>query len=103
MSYASTVARQAHALADTPDAANEELASLDLVSLSSGVAAVTGIGASYAAAVIVGIEMQRRGQRAFAVRSGDMTAGYDIADTIIALSHRGRSVETVEAVRHLPN
>jgi glucosamine--fructose-6-phosphate aminotransferase (isomerizing) len=102
MSYRSTVARQPEALADTLTAAQKELAGLDLSALKSGLIAVTGIGASYAAAVVVAGELQRRGQRAFAVRSGEMMAGYDIADTVIALSHRGRSVETVEAVQKLP-
>ncbi|TYR34240.1 SIS domain-containing protein [Mesorhizobium microcysteis] len=103
MSYRSTVARQPESLADTLAAAQAELASLDLSPLSSGVMAVTGIGASYAAAVVVAAELQRRGRRAFPVRSGEMMAGYDIADTVLALSHRGRSVETVEALQKLPN
>lgn len=102
MSYRSTVARQPESLADTLAAAQAELAGMDLKPLASGVIAVTGIGASYAAAVVVAAELQRRGQRAFAVRSGEMMAGFDIADTVIALSHRGRSVETVEALRKLP-
>lgn len=103
MSYRSTVARQPESLADTLAAAQAELAGLDLSPLSSGVMAVTGIGASYAAAVVVAAELQRRGRRAFPVRSGEMMAGYDIADTVLALSHRGRSVETVEALQKLPN
>lgn len=102
MSYRSTVARQPESLRDTLTAAQAELAGLDLKPLASGVIAVTGIGASYAAAVVVAAELQRRGQRAFAVRSGEMMAGYDIADTVIALSHRGRSIETVEALQKLP-
>lgn len=102
MSYRSTVARQPESLADTLAAAKTELAGMDLTPLASGVTVVTGIGASYAAAVVVAAELQRRGQRAFAVRSGEMMAGYDIADVVIALSHRGRSVETVEALQKLP-
>ena len=102
MSYRSTVARQAESLADTLEAARSELEGVDLASLATGVMAVTGIGASYAAAVVVAAELQRRGRRAFAVRSGEMMAGYDIADTVLALSHRGRSVETVEALQKLP-
>ena len=102
MSYRPTVARQPESLADTLEAARAELKGLDLSPLASGVVAVTGIGASYAAAVVVAAEMQRRGRRAFAVRSGEMMAGNDIADTVLALSHRGRSVETVEAVQKLP-
>jgi glucosamine--fructose-6-phosphate aminotransferase (isomerizing) len=102
MSYRSTVARQPESLADTLTAARAELAGLDLSPLASGIMAVTGIGASYAAAVVVAAELQRRGRRAFPVRSGEMMAGYDIADTALALSHRGRSIETVEALRKLP-
>lgn len=102
MSYRSTVARQPESLADTLEAAQTQLSGMDLKPLASGVIAVTGIGASYAAAVVVAAELQRRGKRAFAVRSGEMMAGCDIADTVIALSHRGRSVETVEALRQLP-
>lgn len=102
MSYRSTVARQPESLADTLKAARAELAGLDLRPLGSGVAAVTGIGASHAAAVVVAAELQRRGRRAFAVRSGEMMAGYDLADTVFALSHRGRSIETVESLRKLP-
>ena len=102
MSYRSTAARQPDSLASTLTAAKAELAGLDLTSLASGVTVVTGIGASYAAAVVVAAELQRRGGRAFAVRSGEMMAGFDIADTVIGLSHRGRSVETVEALQKLP-
>jgi glucosamine--fructose-6-phosphate aminotransferase (isomerizing) len=102
MSYRSTAARQPQSLADTLKAARAELMGMDLKPLASGVIAVTGIGASYAAAVVVAAELVRRGKRAFAVRSGEMMAGHDIADTVIALSHRGRSVETVEALRKLP-
>lgn len=102
MSYRPTVARQPESLADTLEAARAELKSLDLSPLATGVVAVTGIGASYAAAVVVAAEMQRRGRRSFAVRSGEMMAGYDIADTVLALSHRGRSIETVGALQKLP-
>ncbi len=64
MSYRSTVARQPESLRDTLTAAQAELAGLDLKPLASGVIAVTGVGASYAAAVVVAAELQRRGQRA---------------------------------------
>jgi glucosamine--fructose-6-phosphate aminotransferase (isomerizing) len=102
MSYRSTVARQPEALANTLAAAQRELAGMDLTGLASGVTVVTGIGASYAAAVVVAGELQRRGRRAFAVRSGEVMTGHDLADTVLGLSHRGRSVETVEALRKLP-
>ncbi|AGT09907.1 SIS domain-containing protein [Paracoccus aminophilus] len=102
MSYRSTVSRQPEALADSLAAAQAELAGLDLAPLGTGLVAVTGVGASSAAAVVVAAELQRRGRRAFAVRSGEMMAGHDLADIVLALSHRGRSVETVEALRKLP-
>lgn len=103
MSYRSTVARQQEALGDSLAAARSEVAGLDLSKFKSGVIAVTGIGASFAAAVVVASELQRRGRRAFAIRSVDMMEGLDLADTILALSHRGRSVETVESLRRLPS
>jgi len=102
MSYRSTVARQPEALADSLTAARAELSGLDLSHFGKGLMAVTGIGASYAAAVIVSSELQRRDRRAIAIRAVDMAEGRDLADSIIALSHRGRSVETVDALRKLP-
>ncbi|MCE7027696.1 SIS domain-containing protein [Jiella avicenniae] len=103
MSYRSTVARQTQSLADSLAAARSELAGMDLSGFGKGLTAVTGIGASFAAAVIVASEMQRRGKRAVPIRAVDMAEGRDLADSIIALSHRGRSVETVDALRKLPN
>lgn len=103
MSYRSTVARQTESLRDSLEAARAEIAGQDLSSLGTGLIAVTGIGASFAAAVVVAGELQRRGKRAIAIRSVDMMEGRDLADSVIALSHRGRSVETVEALRLLPN
>ncbi|WAP68518.1 SIS domain-containing protein [Jiella pelagia] len=102
MSYRSTVARQTQSLADSLAAARAELAGMDLSGFGAGLTAVTGIGASFAAAVVVASELQRRGRRAVPIRAVDMAEGRDLADSIIALSHRGRSVETVEALRKLP-
>ncbi|WP_102957654.1 SIS domain-containing protein [Mangrovicella endophytica] len=102
MSYRSTIARQTESLADSLKAAQDEIAGQNLSALGNGLIAVTGIGASFAAAVVVAGELQRRGKRAFAIRSGEMMDGLDLADTVVALSHRGRSVETVEALRRLP-
>ncbi len=102
MSYRSTVARQTQSLADSLAAARAELETMDLSGFGKGLTAVTGIGASFAAAVVVASELQRRGRRATAIRAVDMAEGRDLADAIIALSHRGRSVETVDALRMLP-
>lgn len=96
MSYRSTVARQPEAIHDSIVAARAALEGTDLSAFANGLIAVTGIGASFAAAVVVAAELSRLGRRAFAVRPVDLTAGK--ADVIIALSHRGRSVETVEAL-----
>ena len=103
MSYRSTIARQPQALADTHAAASEELKGLDVSSLDQPLIGITGIGASYAAAVVAAGQLQHRGRRAFAIRSCDMSAGHDLADALIGLSHRGRSVETVEAFERLPS
>ena len=102
MSYRSTIARQPEALADTHAAARAELAGLDLSVLDRPVIGVTGIGASFAAAVVVAAELQERDRRAFAIRSVDMADGGNLCDALIGLSHRGRSVETVAALAGLP-
>jgi glucosamine--fructose-6-phosphate aminotransferase (isomerizing) len=97
MSYRSTIARQPQSLADCITSATAELSALDIATLQQGVLAVTGIGASFAAANVIAGELNRRGRRAFPVRCADL-AGGGLADGIIALSHRGRSVETVDAL-----
>jgi len=102
MKYRSTVARQPDALADTYVSAKDQIAALDVSILDQPAIAVTGIGASFAAAVVVAGELQEQGRRAYPVRSCDMFDGFDLADSIIGLSHRGRSVETVAALEKLP-
>ena len=103
MSYRSTIASQPKQLGLTLAAVMEDLNAVNVDLLDKPVIAVTGIGASYAAAVVVAGELQERGRRAFAVRSCDMQAGRDLADAVIGLSHRGRSVETVDALANLPS
>ncbi|MCX5496963.1 SIS domain-containing protein [Kaistia dalseonensis] len=103
MSYRSTIARQPQALADTHAAARAELAGLELSSLDRPVIGVTGIGASFAAAVVIAAELQAQGRRGFAIRAADMAEGHDLCDALIGLSHRGRSVETVDALAKLPS
>lgn len=101
MSYRSTVARQPESLHDCL-VARDEIETIDLSPFRSGAVAVTGIGASFAAAVVVAGELQRRERRAYPVRSVDMMEGGDFADSIIALSHRGRSIETVQSLQRHP-
>ena len=102
MSYRATIARQPQSLADSVAAAKSELTNLDLAPLKSGVIAVTGIGASFAATTVVSGELIRQGRRAFPVRCADLSGG-KLADCIVALSHRGTSVETVEALTTNPD
>lgn len=102
MSYRSTIARQPEALADSHAAARDQLAGMDLSILDRPVIGVTGIGASFAAAVVVAAGLQAGGRRAFAIRSVDMAEGRDLCDSLVGLSHRGRSVETVAALAALP-
>lgn len=102
MSYRSTIARQPEALADTYTAVRDQLATLDLSSLDRAAIGVTGIGASFAAAVVGAGELQAKGKRAFAIRAGDMAEGYDLVDTLVGLSAGGRSIETVLAHQKLP-
>lgn len=101
MSYRSTIARQPEALADTHASAHAELAGMDVSPLDRAVIGVTGIGASFAAAVVVAAELQAQGRRGFAIRSVDMAGGRNLCDALIGLSHRGRSVETVAALEGL--
>lgn len=103
MSYRSTIARQPQALADTYAAARGQLAGMDLSILDRPLIGVTGIGASFAAAVVVAAQLQDGGRRAFAIRSVDMAGGLDLCDALVGLSHRGRSVETLAALEKLPS
>jgi glutamine---fructose-6-phosphate transaminase (isomerizing) len=99
MRYRSTLARQPESIAACLAAARTEIAALDLAPFASGQIVVTGIGASFAAATVIAGELVRRGRRAVAMRSIDLIDAKDAADAIIALSHRGRSIETVESLK----
>lgn len=103
MSYRSMIASQPESVRRCLGAARSEVERIDLRPFASGLIAVTGIGASFAASVVVAGELVRRGRRAVAVRSVDLIDGKDVADTIIALSHRGRSIEAVDSVKAHPS
>lgn len=103
MSYRSTIARQPQSIAQCLDMARADVAGLDLAPFASGHIAVTGIGASFAASVVVAGELARRGRRAAAVRAVDMIESANIADSIVALSHRGRSIENVDSLNAHPS
>jgi glucosamine--fructose-6-phosphate aminotransferase (isomerizing) len=99
MSYRSTIARQPQQLAESLKTIEAEIAKGDFSALSEGTIAVTGIGASYEAAVIAAGELQRRGRRATAWRAVDLMQPGNPADAIIALSSGGRSIEPVTALQ----
>ena len=103
MSYRSTIARQPEALADTYATVSRQLADRDVSALLQPAIGVTGIGASFAAAVVGAAELQAKGRRATAIRACDMATGHDLVDTLIGLSAGGRSVETVLAFEKLPS
>jgi glutamine---fructose-6-phosphate transaminase (isomerizing) len=102
MSYRSTIARQPEALKHCIEVAAADIEKIDIAPVTSGLTAVTGIGASYAAAVVAAGELQRRGNRAVAIRSVDLMQGGDLADSIVALSSGGRSIEPVTAIKANP-
>lgn len=72
----------------------EALDGMDATVLRRGTTVVLGIGASGHAAAGFAARLRERGARAYAVSSGDGTAG--TADCYLALSYSGRSRETVE-------
>ena len=102
MSYRSTIARQPDSIAACLVAAQAEVIKLDLSALAKDEIIVTGIGASFAAAQVIAGELVRNGRSAVAMRSVDLIDGRDSAKAIIALSHRGRSIETVESLKAQP-
>lgn len=102
MSYRPTILRQPEALGHTRDAIMAQLGSVDLSSCDQGVIGVTGIGASLAAARLGASELQRLGRQGIAFFPGELSGTRRPADVVIGLSHRGRSVETVEAFQANP-
>jgi glutamine---fructose-6-phosphate transaminase (isomerizing) len=102
MSYRSTIARQPDSIAACLAAAQAETAKLDISAFAGNEIIVTGIGASFAAAQVIAGELVRNNCRATAVRSVDLIDGRSSAKAIIALSHRGRSIETVESLNAQP-
>jgi glucosamine--fructose-6-phosphate aminotransferase (isomerizing) len=102
MSYRAMIASQPESIARCLEAARAGVERLDLRPFASGLIAVTGIGASYAAAVVVAGELVRRGRQAVAMRSVDLIDGSVIANSIIVLSHRGKSTEPVQSLNAHP-
>ena len=103
MSYRSMIHSQAASIARCLETAQSEVACLDLQPFASGLIAVTGIGASFAASLVVASELVRHDRRAVAIRCFDLAERKNLADAIVALSHRGRSIEVVDAVTAHPS
>jgi glucosamine--fructose-6-phosphate aminotransferase (isomerizing) len=103
MRYRSMIASQPESVSRCVHAARAEANAIDPKPFATGLIAVTGIGASFAAAVVVAAELVRRGFRAVAIRSINLATDKGVADSIIALSHRGRSVEVVDALKAHPS
>jgi glutamine---fructose-6-phosphate transaminase (isomerizing) len=99
VSYRATIARQPESLRDSIDTASADLEHIDASPLNTGLIGITGIGASFAAATVVAGEFQRIGRRAQAIRAVDLMQGGDMADSIIAMSAGGRSIEPVSAIQ----
>lgn len=102
MSYRTTIARQPESLANAVKVASEDVAALNLAALEDGLVAVTGIGASFAAAVVTAAELQRIGKRGLALRAVDLMQPWLKVDAILAMSASGRSIEPVTAIRNHP-
>jgi glucosamine--fructose-6-phosphate aminotransferase (isomerizing) len=103
MRYRSMIASQPESVSRCLNAARAQVEAIDPTPFAAGLIAVTGIGASFAASVVVAGELVRRGRRAVAMRSVDLVADGNVADSIIALSHRGHSVEVVDALKAHPS
>ena len=99
MSYRACIIRQPSQLEQSLATVRESLKTFDATPFAKGCLAVTGIGASYEAAVATASELQRRGRRAHALHAVDLMKPGDPADAIIALSAGGRSIEPVTALK----
>lgn len=88
------VRAQPENLAASREIVRKALDGLDASVLRRGTSVILGIGASGHAAAGYAARLRERGARAYAVSSGDGTAG--AVDCYLALSYSGRSRETVE-------
>lgn len=102
MSYRNEIARQPQMAEHVIGRVKEELSSGGNALLQPGLTAVTGIGASYEAAVVAAAGLAHRGQAAVAVRAVDLAEARPIFSTIFAVSAGGRSIEPVQAIRSNP-
>jgi len=108
MRYRDTIARQPQQFAESLPLITQQIEDFDLTAFKQGIPfgqgtlAFVGIGASYEAAVVSAAEWQRHGRRATAWHAVDLLEAKNPADSFIALSSGGRSVEPVNALRQHP-
>ena len=103
VAYRQGIALQPKSLRAGLDALPAQLDRADLAPLKAGTIALTGIGASLYAAMAGAAHMRRYGLRAYALAATDLyDPEVDPADTYIALSASGRSVEPAKAMEVRP-
>ncbi|MBA1142323.1 SIS domain-containing protein [Mesorhizobium neociceri] len=103
MSYRSTISRQPKQFSHISEVVSAQLRNFDCAPFREGSLVLTGIGASYEAAVVVAGELQRRGKRAAPWRAVDLMEPGNPGDAIIAFSAGGRSIEPISAIRSHAN
>lgn len=102
MSYRNEIARQPQMAGHVISRVKEELSKVEGPLFQRGLIAVTGIGASYEAAVVAASGLAQRGQPAVAVRAVDLVDARPMYSNIFAVSAGGRSVEPVCAIKSNP-
>ncbi|MGL4965148.1 MAG: SIS domain-containing protein [Inquilinus sp.] len=103
VSYRDGIALQPKALEASRQAVAGTLERADLAPLRRGTVALVGIGASLYAAEAGAAAMRGQGIRAFALPGTDLyDPAVDAADSYVAISASGRSVEPAQAIRIRP-
>jgi glucosamine 6-phosphate synthetase-like amidotransferase/phosphosugar isomerase protein len=100
MNFRESIDLQPERLKSSRLAVAEALREIDTTPLKNGSIGFVGIGASLYASITGASEFRSRGLRAYAFSSMDLLEQPSgLADSFIALSASGRSVETVDAMR----
>ncbi|SEQ02065.1 glucosamine--fructose-6-phosphate aminotransferase (isomerizing) [Faunimonas pinastri] len=104
VTYREAIALQPQALEASRKAVSVALDGADLAPLKTGSVALVGIGASLYAAYAGAAQMRTQGLRAFAMPGTELyDPAIDLADSYIALSASGRSVEPAKVLELRPH
>jgi fructoselysine-6-P-deglycase FrlB-like protein len=104
VSFREGIGLQPRALAASRPIVEAALAAADLTPMRQGTIALVGIGASLYAATAGAAQWRAQGRRAFALTGTDLyEAEVDAADSYVALSASGRSVEPAKAMELRPD